>query len=178
MNIETNIDGQPVTFTASFDGHSPNYITGQDFNYGRATRKLASELEKIDAANDAVQFANYDEWITLNGVRYEQLRFVVNLHAMHPTGTRAHLYVTARRYVELSDPNFRKLNGQRLTDAANKKLRDDHGQFFIDTAQAIVADVRQQCRQRFIDHTMEMVTVTREHLDDIAALCGKERAAL
>lgn len=178
MNIETNIDGQPVTFTASFDGHSPNYITGQDFNYGRATRKLASELEKIDAANDAVQFANYDEWITLNGVRYEQLRFVVNFHAMHPTGTRAHLYVTARRYVELSDPNFRKLNGQRLTDAANKKLRDDHGQFFIDTAQAIVADVRQQCRQRFIDHTMEMVTVTREHLDDIAALCGKERAAL
>ena len=130
-------------------------------------------MEKIDAANDAVQFANYDEWITLNGVRYEQLRFVVNFHAI-PTGTRAHLYVTARRYVELSDPNFRKLNGQRLTDAANKKLRDDHGQFFIDTAQAIVADVRQQCRQRFIDHTMEMVTVTREHLDDIAAYAAKK----
>lgn len=179
MNIETNIDGQPVTFTASFDGHSPNYITGQDLDYGRAKRKFASELEKVDAANDAVQFANYDEWITLNGVRYEQLRFVVNFHVgkMHPTGRRMHLYVTARRYVELSDPNFRKLNGQCLTAAARKKLDDDHGQFFIDTAQAIVADVRQQCRQRFIDRTMEKITETREYLDDIALLCGKERVA-
>lgn len=177
MNIETIIDGQPVTFTASFDGHSPNYITGQDLDYGRAKRKFASELEKVDAANDAVQFANYDEWIMLNGVRYEHLQFVVNFHATHPWGKRTHLYVTARRYVELSDPNFRKLNGQCLTDAARKKLDDDHGQFFIDTAQAIVADVRQQCRQRFIDRTMEKVTETREYLDDIAALCGKERVA-
>ena len=87
---------------------------------------------------------------------------------MHPTGTRAHLYVTARRYVELGDPNFRKLSGQTLTDAANKKLRDDHGQFFIETAQSVVADLRQQCRQRFIDRTMEKVTETREYLDDIA----------
>lgn len=179
MNIETNIDGQPVTFTASFDGHSPNYITGQDLDYGRAARKFAQELEKVDAANDAVQFANYDEWIILNGVRYEQLRFVVNFHVgkMHPTGRRMHLYVTARRYVELSDPNFRKLNGQCLTAAARKKLDDDHGQFFIDTAQAIVVDVRQRCRQRYIDRTMEKVTETREYLDDIAALCGKERVA-
>ena len=50
MNIETTIDGQPVTFTASFDGHSPNYITGQDLDYGRAARKFAQELEKIDDA--------------------------------------------------------------------------------------------------------------------------------
>ena len=37
MNIETTIDGQPVTFTASFD-YSPNYITGQDI--WRAKRTL------------------------------------------------------------------------------------------------------------------------------------------
>ncbi|BAQ90258.1 hypothetical protein [uncultured Mediterranean phage uvMED] len=168
MNIETTIDGQTVTFTANFDGHWPNYIVGQDLDYGRGRRKFTDELEKIDAAKDAVQFANYDEWVTINGVRYEQLRFAVTLNAT------PHLYITAKRHVKLGDPNFHKLCGQILTIAANKKLRESHGQFFIDTAQAIVADVRQQCRQRFIDNTMEKANAIRANLDEIVALCEAE----
>jgi hypothetical protein len=176
MNIETNIDGQPVTFRADFDGHWPSYITGQDLDYSRAPRKFAEELQKIDAAENAVQFWSVNDRVIVNGVEYKNLKIEVSFYSATDCIIGPRLFITADRHVELGDPNFSKLLGQKLTDAANKKLRDDHGQFFIDTAQAIVADLRQQCRQRFIDRTMEKITETREYLDDIAVLCGKERA--
>lgn len=177
MNIEATIDGQTVTFRADFDGHWPSHITGQDLDYSRAPRKFAEELQKLDAAENAVQFWSVNDKVIVNGVEYRNLKIEVSFYAATHANIEPRLFITADRHVELGDPNFSKLLGQKLTDAARQKLRENHGQFFIETAQSVVADLRQQCRQRFIDKTLEKIDETRATLDQISALCGEEKAA-